>query len=51
MYSSLDIGKVKKIWLLHAYIYLGVLSSRIQAFQGFTRSVCNQFSSGTLVLY
>ena len=51
-YSSSDIEKVKKnIWLLHTYTYLGVVFSCIQAFQGFTSSVCNQYLSGKLVLY
>ena len=52
IYSSLDIGKVKKnVWLLHAYIYLGVVSSGIEAFQGFTSNVYKQFPSRTLILY
>ena len=32
MYSSLDIGKVKNICLLHTYFYVGVVFSCIQAF-------------------
>ena len=41
----------KNIWLLRAFIYLGVVSSGIQTFWRFTTSACNQFPSGTVVLY
>ena len=51
MCSSLDIGKIKKYMAIaNIYLFRSVFS-RIQAFLGFTRRVCNQYLSEKLVLY